>query len=380
MRKHALLTFRLGKAVFAIIRRYQTDLVLWIFERIGADSTCIADSNRKRDQSRWYVNVLKSAGHGILAANGRRAKVNLRLQRAQQRRQRLAPGFRRAGHALEVLLKGQMDIVAARSGRHQLGNGVHHREISAAIGALLADIGIKAVGHHGCGIAFLALYADSRSHGLHGRQLTLSAEGHEQAARAIGRVKPLGQTALRALVQIDHGLFYAVRKRDLSLFCDIALFNDMGSGGLGRAIGIQEFALDVHDGFSIPMHDQTGLSGHRRHSGGFNVLALRDGFKFRHVLRRKHHGHALLRFGDGQLGAVQSVVFLRNFAQIDVQTVGKLADGDGHAAGAKVVAPLDHARRALISEQALKLALLRRVALLNLCAAGGQRFGGMRLA
>ena len=48
--------------------------------------------------------------------------------------------------------------------------------------------------------------------------------------------------------------------------------------------------------------------------------------------------HALLRLGDGKLGAVQTVVLLRNGVQVDVQAVGQLADGDRNAARAEVVA------------------------------------------
>ena len=48
--------------------------------------------------------------------------------------------------------------------------------------------------------------------------------------------------------------------------------------------------------------------------------------------------HALLRLGDGELGAVQTVVLLRHGVQVDVKAVGQLADGDGYAARAEVVA------------------------------------------
>ncbi len=59
--------------------------------------------------------------------------------------------------------------------------------------------------------------------------------------------------------------------------------------------------------------------------------------------------------------------------------VGQLADGDGHAAGAEVVAALDQAGGLGVAEQALELALLRGVALLDFGPAGLQRLGGVGL-
>ena len=64
-----------------------------------------------------------------------------------------------------------------------------------------------------------------------------------------------------------------------------------------------------------------------------------------------------------------------------MQSVGQLADGNRYAAGAEVVAALDQAGRFGIAEQALKLALFRRITLLHLGTAAFQRlqrvgFGG----
>ena len=93
-----------------------------------------------------------------------------------------------------------MHVVRVRAGGNQLGDGMHHGKIGSAEGTDLAQRGIEAVGHHGSGFALRALHGNAGSHGLHRRELPSSAEGHQQAARAVGGVEALGQTALRALI------------------------------------------------------------------------------------------------------------------------------------------------------------------------------------
>ena len=95
-----------------------------------------------------------------------------------------------------------------------------------------------------------------------------------------------------------------------------------------------------------------------------------------HVLGRKSHRHALLTFGDGQLGAVEAFVFLGHAIKIDLEAVGQLADSDRNAARAEIVAALDHAAGLGVAEEALDLALNWGVALLHLRAA---RFDGLEV-
>ena len=98
-----------------------------------------------------------------------------------------------------------------------------------------------------------------------------------------------------------------------------------------------------------------------------------------YVLCTDNDSHALLRLGDSQLGAVQTVVLLRYGVQVDVQTVSQLADGNGYTARTEVVAAANHAGDIAVAEQALNLALFRRIALLDLCTAGFERFLGVLL-
>ena len=83
------------------------------------------------------------------------------------------------------------------------------------------------------------------------------------------------------------------------------------------------------------------------------------------ILLFDEHGHTLLRFGDGQLSTAEAGIFDRHAVQVDVQPIGQLAHGDADAAGAEVIGLLDHAGRFRIAEQALQLALDRRIALLH---------------
>ena len=150
---------------------------------------------------------------------------------------------------------------------------------------------------------------------------------------------------------------------------------------LGAAVGVEEVAGNVHDRVAVPGHAQTVLVGHNCDLDRLEVFLCCRGDERVRVLRAHDDRHALLRLGDGQLGAVQTVVLLGHGVQVDVQAVRQLADGDRHAARAEVVAAADHAGDVAIAEQALDLALLRRVALLDLCAAGFERglgvlFGG----
>ena len=80
------------------------------------------------------------------------------------------------------------------------------------------------------------------------------------------------------------------------------------------------------------------LVGNGRDNNGLDILLGSCGNERVYVLRTDNDSHALLRLGDSKLGAVQTVVLLRYGVQVDVQTVGQLADGNGYAARAEVVA------------------------------------------
>ena len=142
---------------------------------------------------------------------------------------------------------------------------------------------------------------------------------------------------------------------------------------LDRAVRVEERARKVGDRLSAPVHDHAGAFGDDGHAVGLQVFGLRGSDELFLVLRRDDDRHALLRFGDRKLGAVQTLVLLAHGVKLDGKAVGQLADGDRHAARAKVIAALDEARHLAVSEQALDLALFGRVALLHFACHGGKR-------
>ena len=127
------------------------------------------------------------------------------------------------------------------------------------------------------------------------------------------------------------------------------------------------------------MHAHPGLFRNHGHRRGLQVLLVGECDEGIHVLGRQRYGHALLRLGNGELRAIEPIVLLGHGIQVDVQAVGQLADGHGHAAGTEVVAALDHAAGVPAAEQALDLALHGRVTLLHLGPATFQGFHGMGL-
>ena len=131
-------------------------------------------------------------------------------------------------------------------------------------------------------------------------------------------------------------------------------------------VGVQKLAADVHDGNAVPHHVQALFLGDLSHRGSLEVLLGGNGDELVHILRGKGYSHTLLALADGQLGAVQTLVLLGDLVQVDVQAVGQLTDGNGNAAGTKVVAAFDHLAGVLAAEQALQLALDGRIALLHL--------------
>ena len=215
-----------------------------------------------------------------------------------------------------------------------------------------------------------------------GVSLCPAAERHQHRARANGGIEPFGQSFFAAGVQIAHQRGQFFLKRALRHFAGRhAACRHAHVHMLLRAVGVQEFALDVADDIAVPAHDKARLRRHLGHDGGLQVFPVGCGNEFLRVLFRHHNGHALLALGDGKLGAVQPVIFFRYGVQVNGKAVGQLTDGDGNTARTEVVAALDHPRCFLCAEQALQLALHRRIALLHLCTAGLQAlqlvgFGG----
>ena len=334
----------------------------------------LTSGHRKAYQSGGHIQVFKAAAHGVLAADGTNAQIQLGLERTQQGCQRLAPALLILTQALKVLLEGQVHIGEVCTGSNQLGDALYHSQVCTVVGALLGNEGVIAKGHKGAVVGMLLLHRDFLHHRLNGGLLIFSAKGHQHRTGTDSGVKPLGKTPLGADVQILSQLVVKVREGAADLLPEGSRLGRGGTDMLFRAVGVQKFPADIDDGIAIPVHHQSGLLRHLCHRASLEVLLGCQSQEGIHVLRLYHHSHTLLGLGDGQLSAVQALVFLRNGIQVDFQAVCQLTDGNRHTACTKVIAALNQATGLGIAEQALKLPLLGSVALLHLGAAAFQGF------
>ena len=319
------------------------------------------------------VQVLEGAAHGVLAADGRDLELHLRLQRAQQRLEGLAPALGIALCALTRYLRVEPALLVAAARGHDLGHGLHHRQHRAAEGVRLGQDRVEAPAHQGAGRGLALEHGDLGGHGLGGGELVRAAKGHEHRARADGGVEPLGQALLGADVEVrGHGGELLLPGRAGEVVRGGLARGHGHARVLGRAVGVQELAAQGDDGGAVPVHGQARLGNDLGHDHGREVFPGGRGDELLRVLGRNDHGHALLGLGDGKLGAVQAVVLAGHGVEINAQAVRELADGHRYAARAEVVAAQDHARDLRVAEQALQLALLGRIALLHLRAAGGE--------
>ena len=327
----------------------------------------------KGDERGRHIEIEERAGHGVLAADGGSAELKLGVHRAEQGGKGLAPALRLGTQLLEKLLEGEVGFLVVGTG----GNELRHRGVDRVV---CADVGIGtrllrvAAPGHDAGLIRL-LTGQDREHGSHrlrGGALRPAAVRHQDRARADGAVKALHETAAGGAAEagghLAQGAEAGLRQRRA------ILARHAHTGVLDSAVGVEEGTAEVGDDRTVPLHDHAGVLGDDGHLIRLEVFRLGGADEGICVLGGNDHGHALLRFGDGKLRAVETVVLLAHGIQIDAQTVGQLADGHADAARAEVVAALDEAGHVAVAEQALDLALLGRVALLHLGGHGRKRF------
>ena len=262
---------------------------------------------------------------------------------------------------------------------HKLGDGLDNGQVGARVLVLAHEVGVVAP-RHARARGGLAVHRKLGRHAKRRRELGRSAKRHEHGCGANGGVEPLCQALVGRHVEVAHQRDHLLRKSVAGpLVVVLVRCAHAHRGGLGRAVGREELAAHVHDGLAAPGHAQAGLLGDLGDNRGLEVLFVRVAQELVHVLGRQRHGHALLRLGDGKLGAVEAVVLLGHAVKVDEKPVGKLADGNRDTAGAKVVAALDEAARVAAAEESLQLALGGGVALLDLGAVLLERLHVVRL-
>ena len=362
--------------VIALGGSEQVNGIVGLLELRGQHVVGVRRGDGEAHQRGRHVHVEEGAGHGVLAADGSGLQADLGAQRTQQGGEGLAPARGLVPQLLKVLLQGEVGQlrVSARSG--QLGDRLHHGLRRAHEGVALTAVGVEAEGHDGAGFRFMTRAdGQQRRHGLRRALLLPAAEGHQHGGRADGAVEPLHQAALGGHIGVGGDALEQLHR----VGGVVHVRPGVGQGGNGdgdvlvRAIAGEESAAQVGDLHAVPVHDHPGLLGDDSHLIGLQILRRGGGDELLRVLGADDDGHALLRLGNGQLRAVQTVILLAHGVQVDGQAVGQLADGDADAACAKVVAALDHAGDVAVAEQALDLALLGGVALLHLGGHGLQR-------
>ena len=329
--------------------------------------------NGEGDQRGRYVQIQEGAGHGVLTANSGSAQLQLRVHSAQQSGEGLAPALRLIAELFKELLEGEIGFFVVRTGGHQLGHRGVDRVVGPGVGVGAGLLRVAAPGHDAGLIRFLARQdGEYGGHSLCRGALCPATEGHEDGTGTDGAVKPLHKAAAGGAFQagghLPEGLEPGLCQLGAVLLCHT------DPGVLHSAVGVQEVTAQVGDDRAVPLHDHPGFFRDHGHPVGFQIFRFGGGDEGVHIFRGHHHGHALLRFGDSQLRAVQTVILLANGVQIDPQAVRQFADGNADAAGTKVVAPLDEAGHGAVPEQALNLALLGGVALLDLGGHGGEGF------
>ena len=248
-------------------------------------------------------------------------------------------------HLLEVFLEGETDSLVVGTRGHNLGHRFQNGEHGGVERRTQSDVGIVPEGHHAGRVGVPVQHRQLLYGGLRLRQLALAAERHQHRGGADGGVEHLYQPLLGGDVGIgehrEHLLLHRCARHGLALQHVVGDGVDDGFRLLPHTVGVDKVAAEVHDGLAAPLHRQPVGVGDLGDDVGFDVLlaaVFEEGF---HVFRIHHSAHTLLRFADGHLRAVKALVFGSHRVEIDLQSVGQLADGDADTARTEVVGLFD---------------------------------------
>ena len=245
------------------------------------------------------------------------------------------------------------------------------------VGALFCDVGVSAPGHIGYGVCVRLFYGNKVYHSLRRSELMLSAEGHKHGTGTDGGVKSFTESALGADVEVGNECLVAAGEVVGKCFIEALGLLGLYGNVLFGTVGVEELAADIYDSLAVPVHNESCLLGNGSNDCCLEVFGVCKLDELFYILFLNDNRHSLLRFGDSELGAVQSVVLLRYLVKIDNETVCELTDSNGYTACAKVVTALDECSRLFISEEPLQLSFLGGVTLLYLCSASGEGLEGV---
>ena len=204
------------------------------------------------------------------------------------------------------------------------------------VGAPACEVGIEAPGHVRSGGAVAFEEGKGGDHGIDGRALMLSAEGREDGARADRRVEAFPEAFLRSGVEIRKSgaefvleLLLFVHRRDGVVERTIVIGGaDHDLGVLLHAIGLEKLTGKIDDLVASPSDDEAVGVSHGGDVDALEVFLFGLGDEIGGVGWVDTDSHALLRFGDGEFGAIEAVILFRNGIEIDLKAVGNFPNGD----------------------------------------------------
>ena len=98
--------------------------------------------------------MVEGTGHTVFSSDRRQAVAHLCVVCTKKCCERLAPAVRILSHSAEVFLEGEADFAVIAADCHDAGQGLGYGIDCSVIRAPARYVWIKAVAHHGNGVAF----------------------------------------------------------------------------------------------------------------------------------------------------------------------------------------------------------------------------------
>ena len=138
---------------------------------------------------------------------------------------------------------------------------------------------------------------------------------------------------------------------------------------LVRSVGVEELAGNIYYLVAVPVHNESRFLSDLSHLNTLKILFSCEPHEFVSVRCGNDTCHSFLRFGDGKLSTVESVIFLRDCIKVYLKAISQLADSNTYTACTEVIALLDQTCSISVPEQSLYLTFFRSITLLYLGAA-----------
>ena len=150
----------------------------------------------KGNECRRYVDLVESTGHTVLTSDGRKSESHLCRICTKKCGERLAPSLRIFGHAAEVFLEGEADLLVVTTCCNDSCNRFCHCVGSSMIWAPRGQIRVKSIAHHRYSIGLAILYRNFCYHALCLGKLILTAVWHKYASGSDRTVEHLNEAFL----------------------------------------------------------------------------------------------------------------------------------------------------------------------------------------